>query len=87
MFNFGRATGILEGLIIAQFWPLESVMRHHWKREMRCPKDKDGARARASQLLPKHAHNWPLKKHDGRAEAALIALYAERRFQHRAVTP
>lgn len=87
MFNFGRSSGIVEGLICAQFWPLDFVMPHVWKRIMECPKDKDGARARASRLLPKHAHNWPLKKHDGRAEAALLALYAERRFRSRAVTP
>jgi hypothetical protein len=44
------------------------------------PAEKDGARARASQLLPQHAGHWPLKKHDGRAEAALIALYGWRQL-------
>lgn len=87
MFNFGRSFGVVEGVVSAQFWPLEFVMPHVWKREMQCPKDKDGARARASQLLPTHAHNWLLKKHDGRAEASLLALYAERRFRFRAVSP
>lgn len=87
MFNFGRSAGIVEGIVCAQFWPLEFVMPHVWKRDMRCPKDKDGARDRASQLLPTSTHIWPLKKHDGRAEAALIALYAERRFRSQAVTP
>jgi hypothetical protein len=42
------------------------------------PAGKDGARARASQLIPSAAHHWPLKKHDGRAEAALLAFYASR---------
>lgn len=87
MFNFGRSFGVVEGVIAAQFWSLDFVMPHVWKRDMHCPKDKDGARARASQLFPKHVGQWPLKKHDGRAEAALLALYAEKRFLHRAVTP
>jgi hypothetical protein len=30
---------------------------------------------RANQLLPFCTDMWPLKKHDGRAEAALIAVY------------
>jgi hypothetical protein len=45
---------------------------------LRVPAEKDGARARASQLIPAGASWWPLVKHDGRAEAALIALYGSR---------
>jgi hypothetical protein len=44
------------------------------------PKAKDGARARASQLLPAGVQLWPLVKHDGRAEAALLALYGVRQL-------
>ncbi len=84
MFNFGRSFGLVEGVVSAQFWPLEFVMPHVWKREMACPKEKDGARARASQLVPEQAHFWARKKDDGRAEAALLALYAERVHSNRA---
>jgi hypothetical protein len=42
------------------------------------PKAKDGARAMASKLFPAVATQWHLKKHDGRAEAALIALCGAR---------
>lgn len=83
MFNFGRSFGLAEGVISAQFWPLEYAMPHVWKRVMACPKEKDGARARASQLMPEHHAQWALKKHDGRAEAALLALYAERLHRER----
>jgi crossover junction endodeoxyribonuclease RuvC len=83
----GRNWGIAYGIAAAQFVPLEVTYPHVWKRAMQCPKAKDAARARASQLLPEHAHLWPLVKHDGRAEAALIAMFAERRFRSRAVTP
>jgi hypothetical protein len=55
--------------------PITIVHPRTWKRALGVPREKDGARARASQLLPAHAHLWPLKKHDGRAEAALIATY------------
>ena len=42
------------------------------------PAAKDGARARASELIRGGAAHWPLIKHDGRAEAALIALWGSR---------
>lgn len=48
------------------------------KKALAAPAAKDGARARASQLLPAHAQLWPLKKHDGRAESAMIAVFGLR---------
>ena len=45
---------------------------------MAIPKAKDGARARASELLPSYSHLWQRVKDDGRAEAALIALWGAR---------
>jgi crossover junction endodeoxyribonuclease RuvC len=58
--------------------PWSAVAPQVWKKALAVPAAKDGARARASQLLPAHAGLWPLKKHDGKAEAALIAVYALR---------
>jgi crossover junction endodeoxyribonuclease RuvC len=58
--------------------PMSFVAPATWKRALQVPAAKDGARARASQLLPAAAGHWPLVKHDGRAEAALIALYGLR---------
>lgn len=78
MFSMGRTFGQIEASVIALDIPLTMVNSRKWKKEMSCPADKDGARLRASQLLPSFAHNWDLKKHDGRAEAALIALYGFR---------
>ena len=74
-YNFGWSCGVIEAMISAFSIPFTYVTPQKWKKEMDCPKDKDAARMRASQLLPQHAHNWDLKKHDGRAEASLIALY------------
>lgn len=74
-YNFGWNCGAIEGVIASVGVPFSYVTPQKWKKEMQCPKDKDAARMRASQLLPLWADEWALKKHDGRAEAALIALY------------
>jgi crossover junction endodeoxyribonuclease RuvC len=78
VFAFGKAYGVILGIIVARNIPLSLVPPVRWKRALHVPKAKDGARARASQLFPEAAHQWQLKKHDGRAEAALIALYGAR---------
>ena len=74
-FNFGWGAGAIEATLAALGVPFSYATPQSWKKAMQCPTDKDGARMRASQLLPKFAHNWDLKKHDGRAESSLIALY------------
>jgi crossover junction endodeoxyribonuclease RuvC len=78
VFAFGKTYGILLGVLAARSIPLTLVAPVRWKRALGVPKAKDATRARASQLLPQAAHQWPLKKHDGRAEAALLALYGAR---------
>lgn len=77
-FNFGRTFASLYTAVAMAGIPYTLVMPAVWKRALAVPKDKDGARHRASQLMPSSSHHWPLKKHDGRAEAALIALYGSR---------
>lgn len=80
MFAFGKAYGVALGIIAANFVPITTVSPVRWKKAMAVPKGKDAARARASQLLPRSARLWPLVKHDGRAEAALLALYGARQI-------
>jgi len=46
-----------------------------WKRSYHLTTDKNASRAMASQIFPDCADQWALVKHDGRAEAALIAYY------------
>jgi crossover junction endodeoxyribonuclease RuvC len=75
---FFQVYGEIRGLLIGAGVPLTIVSPNKWKRSLGVPAGKDGARARASQLLPDGARQWPLKKHHGRAEAALIALYGWR---------
>jgi crossover junction endodeoxyribonuclease RuvC len=80
VFAFGKIYGVILGVIATRNIPLTLVAPAVWKRALGVPKAKDGARARASQLLPEAASQWRLKKHDGRAEAALLALYGARQI-------
>ena len=80
MFALGKGYGIILGVLAAVGVPYTVIDARKWKRALAAPAEKDGARARASQLLPAAAGQWPLKKNDGRAEAALIAFYGIRAF-------
>jgi crossover junction endodeoxyribonuclease RuvC len=85
VFAFGKTFGAILGVVASRSIPLSLVPPVRWKRALHVPKAKDAARARASQLLPQAAEQWRLKKHDGRAEAALIALYGARELTGKAV--
>lgn len=72
--------GLVRGVVVANFIPLHDVAPASWKRAMKVSGDKDEARQAATSYFPKSADRWPLKKHDGRAEAALIAAFGRRHF-------
>jgi hypothetical protein len=74
-FKFGMNYGLVIGVVVAHFIRLEYVTPAHWKRVLKVPADKDASRARATQIFPRHAAQWPLKKHADRAEASLIAHF------------
>lgn len=74
-FKLGCNFGSLKMVLAANFIPYALVTPAVWKRIMGVTADKDQARGIASQLFPADAGQWPLKKHDGRAEAALLAYY------------
>lgn len=78
MFNFGFAAGCAQMAVAANAIPMSLVAPAVWKRAMGLTNDKDASRRVASMLLPKHANNWPLVKHDGRAEATLLAFYGSK---------
>jgi crossover junction endodeoxyribonuclease RuvC len=81
VFSLGKAYGLVLGILAAHGTPLDLVPPRVWKAAMRVPAAKEGARSRASQLLPKSAHLWPLVKHHGRAEASLLALFGQRQLR------
>lgn len=74
-FTFGYGTGLVCGMARGMGFRIEKAEPSRWKAVMKCPADKDLARARASEVWPANASDWLLKKNDGRAEAALLARY------------
>jgi crossover junction endodeoxyribonuclease RuvC len=80
-FSFGLGFGLLRGILAANFVPRTLVRPAEWKKAMRVPAEKDGARARASQLFPRHSGKWVRVKDDGRAEASCIALFGSQRLK------
>jgi crossover junction endodeoxyribonuclease RuvC len=78
MFAFGMAYGAVLGVLGALAVPVNMAAPAQWKAALRVPRDKGAARGRASELVPDGVRFWPLAKHDGRAEAALIACYGFR---------
>lgn len=77
-FKFGIAAGGIRGMVAAHKIPITMVLPTVWKRHYGLSRAKDAARARASALFPKQSELFVRVKDDGRAEAALIALYGYR---------
>jgi hypothetical protein len=75
MFNFGRSYGDVRGVIGAMEVPLHFVTPQKWKKHFGLSSDKEQSRLRAIRMFPAVADSFKRKKDDGRAEAALIALY------------
>lgn len=80
-FSMGKSEGAVIAILASCLSPYILIRPAQWKKDMACPKDKDAARMRASQLLPGFAFNWERKRDDGRAEASLLALWGFERKQ------
>src|SRR5262249_15707897 len=78
VFSYGRSYGITIGVLSALGVPFTEVSAVAWKRKLAVPADKGASPARPGQLLPAAAKHWPLVKHHGRGEAALVGLLASR---------
>lgn len=74
-FAFGRAVGVLAGVLGALAVPTAYVAPGTWKRSYGLASAKEDARRRAIELWPAHAALFARKKDHGRAEAALIARW------------
>ena len=77
-FKFGRAFGTVIGVVGGAGIPINYVTPGKWKRALGLSSDKTACRRRAQELWPQQAHLFARVKDDGRAEAALIALYGSR---------
>lgn len=67
--------GALKGALSWRSIPAQTVRPSVWKQALNVPADKSAARRRASEFYPDCADQWRLAKHDGRAEAAMLAWY------------
>ena len=73
-FNFGMSYGIAKGVVGSLHIPTINVAPTKWKRHFGLTADKEQARALAISTWPFSEH-FRRKKDNGRAEAALLALY------------
>ncbi|PNE10333.1 MAG: hypothetical protein CR217_14905 [Beijerinckiaceae bacterium] len=73
-FAFGRARGVIEGVLAAAGIPCSFITPPSWKRAVGLTlASKDASRAEAIRRWPNHAELFARVKDDGRAESALIA--------------
>ena len=77
-FNFGKAVGIIEGVIAARGLPVTYVTPQKWKKAMGVTADKNSSRQLAINLWPTEADLFRRVKDADRAEAALIAEWYRR---------
>lgn len=81
-FKFGEGCGVVRGVLAGLNIPVHYASPQRWKKHFRLSADKEESRRRALELFPVSGAAFARKKDDGRAEAALIALYhAETRTQ------
>ena len=76
MFRFGEGYGMLQMACAANKLPTQLVTASKWKGYFGLNRDKGVSRGLAMQRFPEYAGLFSRVKDDGRAEAALIALYA-----------
>lgn len=74
-FKFGRSKGVIEGFFAGARLPIRYVTPSKWKRDLGLTNDKGVSRQRALELWPQQTAAFARVKDDGRAEAALIALW------------
>ena len=76
VFRFGQGFGQLQMAVAANKLPVQYVTPAKWKKYFGLSKDKNASRAMAMDRFPREAELFKLAKFDGRAEAALLCLYA-----------
>jgi crossover junction endodeoxyribonuclease RuvC len=74
-FSLGRSVGVVEGVFGALGLPIVYVSPLKWKKAMGVTSDKETSRRMALDTWPGKAAMFARKMDDGRAEAALIALW------------
>lgn len=75
---FDHGAGLLEGALAGMLVPVSGGTPSVWKKSMKLTSDKGLARQMAMRFWPAMANRFAQAKDDGRAEAALIALWGLR---------
>jgi hypothetical protein len=73
-FAFGTGYGSLLGVLRSMAYPIELAAPSQWKREMGLSSDKQASLNMARLRFPQA--DLRLQKHEGRAEALLLAMWA-----------
>lgn len=76
-FRFGQCYGSLQTALAAHRIPVHDITPPTWKKYFGLSNDKGVSRGLAIQRFPRQADQFKRIKDDGRAEAALLALYGK----------
>jgi len=74
-FSFGVAYGMVRGVLAALGVPFHLITPGEWKRAFHLTNSKAESRLVAARLFPENASSFKRVRDDGRAEAALLALF------------
>ena len=77
-FTFGYNAGILLGVLAAHNIKILKVRPNVWKPALGLDRDKKKSLVLARKVFPDYQSYFKLMKHNGRAEAALIAHFAQK---------
>lgn len=80
-FRFGKVAGLLHGVMAAFFLPVIPVAPSVWKLSLGLSFDKSQSLALAKEKFPESAEHFKLKKHNDRAEAALMAYFGAKNIK------
>ena len=82
MFQFGRMLGALEASVFSRSKSMHYVTPAKWKGNLGLSSDKNASLVMATDIFGAQgqAEWWPLKKHEGVAEAVLLGVYWLRNF-------
>jgi crossover junction endodeoxyribonuclease RuvC len=78
VFSFGRSLGVVEGVLTTLKIKTTLMTPQTWQKGLGMTGGKDGSRARAMELFPEQTALFKRVKDDGRADAALIALWGSK---------
>lgn len=79
-FRFGYGAGVVAGIIAANYIPTFFTPPQVWKALMGLNSDKALSLEKAKKLFPQSENIFSRRKDDGRAEAALLALFGADRL-------